>query len=481
MLNNYPPYKFILLFLDFVAFILAAEFAKMVVTRHELFTGLSASYYILLFLFFIFCFLTFQYNQLYHRHVFLTRANQITLILKSVFINFMVLVVFLFFLSHALFFAELRLGVMLWSAFFIVLLVIFRVVLFKNLFAALTKSPIIHQNVLIVGAGESGAEIASSFGKKSGNEKTIVGFVDDFIKKGQSVDHNLPVLGTIQDINHIVETYDIDLIIIAISNITYERLIEIYELCLQTGKNVKVYSDLVSIIAEKVPLEILNGYYFVGFNRMQNALFFRWFKRSFDLVATLLMMILFLPFWFLTAIAIKMSSKGPVFYKQTRIGKNGQSFTFYKFRSMVMNNDNSIHKDYTENFIKNNAAATRVNGKNVYKIQDDPRITEIGKFLRATSLDELPQLINVIKGEMSLVGPRPCMPYEWDNYEEWHKKRLSVTPGCTGLWQVSGRSSVGFNDMVILDLFYVNNMSPWLDLQLLLKTIPVILLAKGAH
>ncbi|MFN3393556.1 MAG: sugar transferase, partial [Candidatus Thermochlorobacter sp.] len=166
-------------------------------------------------------------------------------------------------------------------------------------------------------------------------------------------------------------------------------------------------------------------------------------------------------------------------------------FSFYKFRTMYVNNDDAIHREFTKKLI---AEAKHTNPEisktlvsesgeiqQVKKIVNDPRVTSIGRFLRKTSLDELPQLFNVLKGDMSLVGPRPCLPYEWEEYEAWHKRRLSVTPGCTGLWQVSGRSAVGFNDMVILDLYYIENMSPLMDLKLIFKTLPVMFLAKGGY
>jgi lipopolysaccharide/colanic/teichoic acid biosynthesis glycosyltransferase len=176
------------------------------------------------------------------------------------------------------------------------------------------------------------------------------------------------------------------------------------------------------------------------------------------------------------ALIIKMTSDGPVFYTHTRIGKDCKPFQFYKFRTMVAGNDDSSHRAYVSELIKGEAK-----GDGPKKIVDDPRVTGIGRFLRRTSLDELPQLFNVLKGEMSLVGPRPCMPYELEQYEDWHRRRLSVIPGCTGLWQVAGRSAVDFNDMVILDLFYIDNMSPLFDLRIIFRTLPVMLLAKGGH
>ncbi|MBS4027500.1 MAG: sugar transferase, partial [Ignavibacteriales bacterium] len=159
------------------------------------------------------------------------------------------------------------------------------------------------------------------------------------------------------------------------------------------------------------------------------------------------------------------------------IGKNGEPFTFYKFRSMVVGTDSDeSRKHKVVQFIRSESTT---DGHT--KIVDKSKITRVGQFIRKSSIDELPQLLNVLKGDMSLVGPRPCLPYEWEHYEEWHKKRLSVLPGCTGVWQVSGRSAVGFDDMVILDFYYIQNISPLLDVQLILRTFPVMLFGRGAH
>lgn len=160
-----------------------------------------------------------------------------------------------------------------------------------------------------------------------------------------------------------------------------------------------------------------------------------------------------------------------------RIGKDGKPFKFYKFRSMKINSDSDKEREsFMIDFIKNNYAANL----NSTKIINENNITSVGKFIRKTSLDELPQLINVLKGDMSLVGPRPCLKYEYDSYDDWHKRRHTVMPGCTGVWQVSGRSTVSFRDSVVLDLYYINNMTPWLDLQLIFKTFPVMIFGRGA-
>ncbi len=203
-------------------------------------------------------------------------------------------------------------------------------------------------------------------------------------------------------------------------------------------------------------------------------------KMLMDITGSLLALLLFSPILLIIAAAIKMTSEGPVFFKQERMGLNGETFTFLKFRSMYTNSDHNRHKDYIKKLIKE--GKDDANAPGVYKLSNDPRITPFGGFLRKTSLDELPQFINVLKGEMSLVGPRPPIPYECELYDIWHRRRLfSVKPGITGLWQVTGRSRTTFDEMVRLDLKYINEWSLWLDIKLLLKTPWVILTGKGAY
>ncbi|MGA9054990.1 MAG: sugar transferase [Terriglobia bacterium] len=209
----------------------------------------------------------------------------------------------------------------------------------------------------------------------------------------------------------------------------------------------------------------------------------RLIKRAIDIAGSLTTLILLSPLWLAVAIAIKLTSKGPTLFKQTRVGQYGGRFTFLKFRSMYFGNDPRIHQDYVARLISggNDGEQGNSNG-GVYKIKDDPRITPVGKFLRKTSLDELPQLINVLKGEMSLVGPRPPIPYEVEVYDVWHRRRfLEVKPGITGLWQVKGRSRTKFEDMVRLDLEYARTWSLGLDFKILLETPRAVFFGGGAY
>ena len=198
-------------------------------------------------------------------------------------------------------------------------------------------------------------------------------------------------------------------------------------------------------------------------------------KRIVDFILAGIGIIILSPAFLIIAVLIKTTSRGPVIFKQIRVGKNGKLFPFYKFRSMYqLNGEDDERKAMMIKFIKENK-----NQAKDTKVINTARVTWIGKILRRTSLDELPQLFNVLTGDMSLVGPRPCIPYEFDNYQEWHKKRVYVLPGCTGLWQVSGRSMVSFDDSILLDLCYVYTMNLFMDIRIILKTLPVMFFSKG--
>jgi len=226
--------------------------------------------------------------------------------------------------------------------------------------------------------------------------------------------------------------------------------------------NPALYPDLSSQANTKQPLLIL--------------------KRTIDIIGSLILLVICLPFCALIAIAIKATSKGPILFRQMRVGQHGKQFVFLKFRSMYVNNDHSVHREYVTKLINKDTASCETRTQGVYKIKGDKRITRVGQFLRKTSLDELPQFINVLCGDMSLVGPRPPIPYELAQYQTWHRRRLlEVKPGITGLWQVTGRSSVDFDSMVRLDLRYATSWTPWLDLKILLRTPLAVIRGSGAY
>jgi lipopolysaccharide/colanic/teichoic acid biosynthesis glycosyltransferase len=207
-------------------------------------------------------------------------------------------------------------------------------------------------------------------------------------------------------------------------------------------------------------------------------------KRSIDVAGSLCALIFAAPLLLIIAAAIKLTSRGPVLFCQQRVGQHGRWFTFLKFRSMHSSCDPAVHQEYVTSLITEDIAAEKTeDGRpRVFKLTNDPRITPLGRFLRKSSLDEWPQFFNVLKGDMSLVGPRPAIPYEVECYSAWHRQRvLAVKPGITGLWQITGRSRMPFSDMVRLDLRYARTWSPWLDLKILLQTPRAVILGDGAY
>jgi len=213
-------------------------------------------------------------------------------------------------------------------------------------------------------------------------------------------------------------------------------------------------------------------------DRLQRGL-----KRGMDVIGSIVGILLFSPIMMLVAVAVKLNSPGPAVFKQFRLGMKGTRFPFYKFRSMYWNVDDQTHREYVSNLIMGELEKINQGDEEtpLFKMKYDARITRVGKIIRKTSVDELPQFFNVLKGEMSLVGPRPPIPYEVEKYEPWHLRRiLEVKPGITGLWQVSGRSTTSFDDMVRLDLRYAENWSLWLDLKILLRTVKAVFCSKGA-
>jgi undecaprenyl-phosphate galactose phosphotransferase len=234
------------------------------------------------------------------------------------------------------------------------------------------------------------------------------------------------------------------------------------------------------IIDIKLNLDMFCGLPMIKLCSQKNNWFFNKLKHALDALITLPLFIILSPLFLLIALAIKLDSRGPVFYRAKAVGKNGKVFSMFKFRSMTVGSSSEVHRKFVTKLIKGEIGREDGNVRPL-KITEDSRVTRVGKLLRKFSLDELPQLINVLMGEMSLVGPRPCLPYEFEIYEEWYKKRVSVRAGITGLWQVTGRSEVSFEDMILLDLYYIYNRNLAIDFNILFETIFVVLGKKGAY
>jgi len=263
----------------------------------------------------------------------------------------------------------------------------------------------------------------------------------------------------------------VDEVIITLPWMYHRKIVSIIAQCEREQVRVRIVPDMFQMTLSHLDVEDLGGIPMIGvrditIGRTQGLL-----KRSMDVFVSLTGLILLLPFFALLALLIKLDSDGPVFFTQIRVGKNENLFACYKFRSM---------RQGAEAEQEQLRALNEADGP-IFKMRDDPRITRMGRILRRTSLDELPQLFNVLMGHMSLVGPRPAPPSEVQRYQPWHKRRLEVAPGLTGLWQVSGRSELSFDEMVLLDLYYIEHWSPMLDVQIMLRTFPKMVTGEGAY
>jgi exopolysaccharide biosynthesis polyprenyl glycosylphosphotransferase len=482
MLKKYPTYKYILALADFalllISFALAVRLRFYELSLSELFDKPFLFTQIAFILIYSLVWIViFQHFNLYKINIFLSVSDQILAIIKSLVYGLVGMIVISFFIK-GLDWTDSRAVTFYFICFGFLSVTLFRTIIFKKLFIVAAKKKIFQRKVLIIGTDKTAKMVAVQLVMDDSHGFEVVGFIDDELPKDTRIFEDLRVVGKTNRLKNLVKRHGVEEIIIAQSEITHQRLLEIIDKAKDTSTTVRLASELYNIIPEKVLIEKYLGVPVVVVAQNYNNVFFKVYKRVFDVVfASLALIILAIPF-LVIAVLIKLSSKGAILFSDTRIGKDGNPFKFYKFRTMQMNNDDAVHREFVREHIKQ--SSQKKNGE-VKKITDDPRVTKIGKFLRKTSLDELPQLFNVLRGEMSLVGPRPCLPYEWEEYENWHRRRFSVIPGCTGLWQVSGRSAVDFNDMVILDLFYIDNMSPLFDLKIMFKTIPVMLLGKGGY
>ena len=294
----------------------------------------------------------------------------------------------------------------------------------------------------------------------------------------------IQIVGDLEDLPNVIRELEIQEVIITDSRLPSETL---FEAMMKIGRRQKVEfrlaPSLFNFLPQKTSVEQIGVLPMVRLFREPLADAERFVKRLFDIVISAVLLVLLSPVWLLISLLIRLDSRGSVLFKQERIGMDGRRFLFYKFRTMRSDADEELHR---EAYRKNINGLTEANAgddeKPVFgKVKDDPRITRIGKFLRRTSLDELPQFLNVLKGEMSVVGARPPIPYEVEEYDIWHRKRLDMKPGITGLWQVSGRNRLTFEEMVKIDLYYIENWSLWLDLKIILLTLPAILRGDGAR
>ncbi len=327
------------------------------------------------------------------------------------------------------------------------------------------------RQVLLVGAGDVGRMVMRTAVARPELGYQVVGFLDDNPVRGQTDIGPYRALGPTANFQQVIEQEIIDNVIICLPWESHEIIQQLVYTCEQKQIRAQIVPDYFHLTKNQVQVEDFNGIPLLSTRDLSIQGWNYIVKRTVDILLSALTVLLAWPVMAAIALAIRLDSPGAIIYQQTRIGKNGKPFACYKFRSMVADADARRHE--IDSF--NEASGP------LFKMRNDPRQTRVGRLIRRLSLDELPQIYNVMRGEMSIVGPRPNLPSEVDAYEEWHKKRLAASPGITGLWQVSGRSDLTFDEMVLLDIYYVENWSLALDLHILLRSVPAVLRARGAY
>ncbi len=333
-------------------------------------------------------------------------------------------------------------------------------VIIRGIERALWRRGQLTVRALVVGAGESGIRTVQKLQDSREIGYTVVGFIDKDEKKHGQIIGGVPVLGGEKDINTVIAAHDIGDVFFAIPNISHHRVFDIISSCPRKHTSFHIVTDVFDVISDGTPIGMIGSFPVIDLKGEGVWIGYEAVKRVVDIGIALTGIILTFPLWICAVLWIKIDSKGPVFFSQSRVGKDGKPFNIYKFRTM--------HPG-TEAYARSPKSRT------------DSRITRSGRFLRKFSLDELPQLINVIVGDMSIVGPRPEMPFIVAKYKEWEKKRLSVRPGITGLWQVIGRKDLPLEENIQYDFFYIKNRTLVMDLSIILRTLPALLSRKGAY
>jgi exopolysaccharide biosynthesis polyprenyl glycosylphosphotransferase len=333
---------------------------------------------------------------------------------------------------------------------------------------------------LVVGRGPEAAFCIREMRERPSLGYRVIGAVDVLVGEAAGVYEGVPVVSDLAGLPEAIRESGANEVIIADANVDGDALFDVMMRCGRRGIEFRIAPSLFNCLPSKTEVDQIGALPMVRLFREPLSDFARGTKRTSDIVIAALTLALLSPFWLLISLLIKFDSKGPVFYAQERVGMDGRIFVVYKFRTMRMDADSEIHREYQRKFIAGDAEANVGDDqKPAYKLRDDPRITRVGRLLRRLSLDEVPQLFNVLRGDMSIVGPRPPIPYEVEAYELRHRKRLDMKPGLTGLWQVSGRNRLPFEEMVKLDLFYIENWSLLFDLKIILRTVMVMLRGDG--
>jgi exopolysaccharide biosynthesis polyprenyl glycosylphosphotransferase len=400
--------------------------------------------------------------RLYEVHQ-LSPAEEFRRVLQAVTVVFAVLVVLSFWAHSTV--SRLWVG-MSWGMAVLLTLLLRR--LWRAYVANAREDGLLTYRTLIVGTGEEAVSLADVM-TQGPLGFCPIGFVA--VTPSDPVPQTMAVLGTIDRLREVIVDARAECVFVASTGLRPRDVAQISKVVRQEGIEVRVNANLPEVLASRLAVSSVGGVMTLTLKPVRLTGFQAVAKRTFDMVSAAIGLVIAIPLWIGVAAAIKLSDRGPVLFRQQRVGQYGRPFWLLKFRTMVPE---------AESMVQSLRELNEASGP-LFKLRNDPRVTRVGRWLRKWSLDELPQLVNVLKGDMSLVGPRPCLPDETRGYETWHFDRFEVRPGISGLWQVSGRSDVSFDEYVRMDLFYIENWSLAYDLYILAKTVPILFSGRGAY
>lgn len=390
-------------------------------------------------------------------------------IFKAISINVAVIIVFGYLVET---FSFSRIWIVLLYVFSIVLLFFSRFII-GLITQILIKVLNLSSKTLIIGIGENAKRVEDTLKKYPYEKFKIIGFIEkeERIKKNKKYAKDFNIVGCLKNLKEVVLENEVQKIILSSKEYRYDEVLDILEDLKGLDVLILMFPGFFEFSIRRMNIRELSGMPLIQISNVGFYGIDLFYKNVLDYSLGLIFFLIFIPIYLVIGPLIKIDSRGPIFYKQKRYTKGSKKFYIYKFRTMHIGADRRLKglRKYNET------------GGPIFKIKNDPRITRIGRFLRRFSIDEIPQIINVLKGELSLVGPRPPITGEVRKYKEWHKKRLNVKQGITGLWQISGRSSLSFDEMVKLDLYYIQNWSIGMDIRIIIKTIPVVLFGRGAY
>lgn len=352
-------------------------------------------------------------------------------------------------------------------------LVVHRLLVVRLLTALLSKTDL-RRRVVVIGDTDLARQFIDECRLKPNCAMNVIGMMENS-EKSETVD-SVPFLGSPSTLPDVVNTYKLEGAVICDPSLSHQKMMDLIEQCVRLFGWVDVHSEKSSALQKSDNADAFFDIPFIRMHGISDNLLLKSWKRVFDFIASLIGTILLSPLLIGTAIAIKLTSPGPVFYTKDRVGRNGKTFPFYKFRSMAVGADqDETRNEQIKEFIQN-----QKEGEKLGKVVNTAYITPVGKFIRKWAIDELPQLFNVLKGDMALVGPRPVPQNEYEHEDEWHQRRFRISPGCTGLWKLyASKDGVTFNDTVLYDIYYSRNMNPAMDLMIIFGTVWVILTGRA--